>query len=192
MQLYYPILFLGILAVGAVFTGTNPAYTKSELAYHFKTARVRVIISEPELISNVLGASENPNEEMPRIWTFDSLGQKIPNGFASWKTLLKHGERDWVCFDNEEKSKSTTAARLFSSGTTGLPKATVLSHCNLIAQHTLVSEAHSVPYEVCVHVWQRNITIQAKICFLCSGLPPSLSSHVPCSYRANVAYRPAT
>ena len=146
------MLFLGIIAVGAVFVGTNPSYTKFELAHHFKIARVSFVITEPELLSGVLGATEGTSIEKPRIWIFDLLEQEILDGYSSWRTLMESGERDWIRFDDEERSKSTTAARLFSSGTTGLPKAAALSHRNLIAQHTLVNETDRVPYEVCGRV----------------------------------------
>ena len=68
------------------------------------------------------------------------IHQPLRHGFESWTALLKHGEQDWVRFDDEETSKKTTAARLFSSGTTGLPKAANLSHYNLVAQHQGVFE----------------------------------------------------
>ncbi|OAP55592.1 hypothetical protein AYL99_10565 [Fonsecaea erecta] len=110
----YPMLFLGIIAAGAIFAGTNPAYTHFELAHHFKTSRTRFVIAEPELLQAVVAAAK---------------------------------KRDWIRFDDEQVSKRTTAARLFSSGTTGLPKAAALSHYNLIAQHTLVNETQPIPYE---------------------------------------------
>jgi len=83
-----------------------------------------------------------------KIFIFDVQGQALPAGFKSWTALLSHGEKDWIRFDDEHTAKNTTAARLFSSGTTGLPKAAVLSHYNLIAQHTLVHEYVHKPYEV--------------------------------------------
>ncbi|TGO62209.1 hypothetical protein BCON_0021g00220 [Botryotinia convoluta] len=61
---------------------------------------------------------------------------------------MKHGEEDWVRFDNEETSRKTTAARLFSSGTTGPPKAAALFHFNLVAQHVLAYEQAPRPYTI--------------------------------------------
>ena len=142
------MLFLGIIAVGAVFTGTNPAYTEIELAHHFRTAQVRFVVTEAELRSNVLAASLAMPLGRPRLWIFDTVEQGVPEGFTSWRSLMDHGERDWLQFDDENISTCTTAARLFSSGTTGLPKAAVVSHRNLIAQHTLVLETDRVSYEV--------------------------------------------
>lgn len=68
-------------------------------------------------------------------------------GQMQWVDLLKHGESDWVRFDDLETTKNTTAALLFSSGTTGLPKAAMLSHYNFVAQHTLLYEAPPRPYK---------------------------------------------
>jgi acyl-coenzyme A synthetase/AMP-(fatty) acid ligase len=98
------------------------------------------LITEPEMLKSIQAAAKETGIPESRIWIFDVLGQRIPAGFKSWKALLEHGEKDWVRFDDEKTSQNTTAARLFSSGTTGLPKAAVLSHYNLIAQHTLVHE----------------------------------------------------
>ncbi|EXJ60903.1 hypothetical protein A1O7_05056 [Cladophialophora yegresii CBS 114405] len=146
-SIYYPILFLGIIGVGAVFAGTNPAYTQYELTHHFKTSCTKFVIVEPELLPAVLAGTKAADIRQSNTWIFDNQDEAIPKGFESWRTLLNHGERDWIRFDDEELSKRTTAARLFSSGTTGLPKAAALSHYNLVAQHVLVNEVHPVPYE---------------------------------------------
>ncbi|KAG4429423.1 hypothetical protein IFR05_015097 [Cadophora sp. M221] len=139
-DIYYPILFLGIIAAGGVFAGTNPSYTQFELVHHIKTAKTTFFITEPEMLDNAVAAARECGIPQSKVWIFDVLGHPVPQGFRSWKELLGHGEKDWVRFDDEKTSKETTAARLFSSGTTGLPKAAVLSHYNFIAQHTLVHE----------------------------------------------------
>ncbi|KAF2193159.1 acetyl-CoA synthetase-like protein [Zopfia rhizophila CBS 207.26] len=145
-DLYYPILALGIIAAGGVFTGTNPGYTSFEVAHHINIVHGRFIITEPEILKPILDAKHDVPKS--NIFIFDSQGQAIPEGFKGWKTLLEYGEEDWPRFDDFEKSKSTIAMLLFSSGTTGLPKAVQLSHHNLISQHTLVFEHQPVPYPI--------------------------------------------
>lgn len=76
------------------------------------------------------------------------LGQDVPPGMKSWKTLLEEEESDWVRFDDLKTSQETTAARLFSSGTTGLPKAVTITHYNMAAQQFLVFESNKRPFRV--------------------------------------------
>lgn len=142
------MIFLGIIAAGGVFAGTNPSYTEFELVHHIKTSKAKFFITEPEMLQNSLKAAKQCGIPMSNIWIFDVLGQAIPSGFESWNQLLNHGEKDWVRFDDEKTCKATTAARLFSSGTTGLPKAAVLSHHNFLSQHTLVHGINNKPYRV--------------------------------------------
>jgi acyl-CoA synthetase (AMP-forming)/AMP-acid ligase II len=147
-QIYYSILFLGIIAAGGVFAGTNPSYTPYELAHHIQTSETKFLITEPEMLPAIRAAAHLSSIPDSQIFIFDVRDQPLPAGFQSWTALLTHGEKDWLRFDDAHTAKTTTAARLFSSGTTGLPKAAVLSHYNLVAQHTLVHEHVAKPYEV--------------------------------------------
>ena len=147
-DIHYPIFFLGITGAGGVFTGVNPAYTPYELAHTLKTAKVKWILSQPDLVDTAIKAAEQVGLPRDHIVIFNPNGEKAPPGFMQWNDLLQHGEQDWVRFDGLDKSASTPAARLFSSGTTGLPKAADLTHYNLIAQHTLVYEVNPRPWRI--------------------------------------------
>lgn len=142
------MLFLAIVGVGGIFTGVNPSYTLFELSHHLRTSKAKFIIAEPELLSTIKAAANECKITDANIRIFDVHGQTIPQGYQSWTELLNHGEDDWIRFDNKDISSSTPAARLFSSGTTGLPKAAVVSHYNLVSQHTLAVEPESPLYEV--------------------------------------------
>ena len=61
---------------------------------------------------------------------------------------MTQGDSDWERWNDERRSKETVAARLFSSGTTGLPKAVEMTHYNFIAQHTMVLEWKPRDYDV--------------------------------------------
>ncbi|GAD92510.1 hypothetical protein PVAR5_1102 [Paecilomyces variotii No. 5] len=144
----YCMLVLAIIGVGGVYTGTNPSYTAAELAHHIKTSKSKFLISEPEILDPLLVAAKEQKIPQHHIWIFNPLGQPIPRDTQSWEELLKFGEQDWVRFDDLDTARTTTAARLFSSGTTGLPKATTITHYNLLAQFELTSKAHPRPYPI--------------------------------------------
>ncbi|GFF40358.1 putative acyl-coenzyme A synthetase [Aspergillus udagawae] len=147
-DIYYSMLVLAIIGAGSIYTGTNPSYTTMELAHHFKAADTKFVISEPEILAPVLAAVEERGIPEANVLIFDVLGQEVPTGRRSWKDLFNHGEHDWVAFDDLQRAKETTAARLFSSGTTGLPKAVTITHHNLIAEHELCFEVHPRQYQV--------------------------------------------
>lgn len=146
-DIMYPLTVLGIIGAGGIFTGTNPSYTTMELSHHIRTSESKFIITEPEMLEPVLAAAKDCKIPKSNILIFDVMGQTIPEGFKSWETLFEQGEQDWVRFDNLETAKHTEAARLFSSGTTGLPKAVMLSHYNFVAQHTQVYETEERDFE---------------------------------------------
>jgi 4-coumarate--CoA ligase len=151
-SIWYPIFFLGVIAAGGVYAGTNPAYTAHELAHALRTSKAKFVLSQADLMKPVLKAAGEVGLGREKVVLFNPgyQGGKADVAFEGqmmWRDLLKHGERDWERFDDYETARTTTAALLFSSGTTGLPKAAMLSHLNFVAEHTLVYEAPPRPYK---------------------------------------------
>lgn len=154
-DIYYPLFVLAIIGSGAIFAGTNPSYTPLELRHHVQLTQAKFLISEPELLGPLVQAAKDTAIPSSSIRIFNTHpGQTVPAGFTSWTELMQHGEDDWVRFDDLTTCMETTAARFTSSGTTGLPKATVTTHRNLIAQHELVCgiATEKPPYEI-IHLF---------------------------------------
>ncbi|KAK3110826.1 hypothetical protein LTR53_014491 [Teratosphaeriaceae sp. CCFEE 6253] len=143
---YYPLVFLAVVAAGGVWAGTNPAYTSHELTHALKIAKVNFVLTAPELLGPMKNAMDTVGAANANLIIFNPNGEAAPAGHKQWADLLTHGEHDWTSFDNLHTARTTEAARLFSSGTTGLPKAASYSHYGFIAQHTLVYEATPRPY----------------------------------------------
>lgn len=142
------MLVLAIVGAGGIFTGTNPAYTPHELVHHFTASDARFVISEPEHLPAIQKAMNEKHMPSENLRVFNVQRQSVPADLLSWEDLFAHGEADWVSFDDEKTARDTPAARLFSSGTTGLPKAATLTHRNLVAQHELAFEQNRRPYQV--------------------------------------------
>jgi len=108
------------------------------------------VITEPEMLNSLLETANECGIPRENVLIFDVMNQTIPLGYKSWTRFLEHGEQDWVRFDDENKSKTTTVARMFSSGTTGLPKAVLISYQNLIAQHIAVYETNPKEFDMSI------------------------------------------
>ena len=143
----YPMLFLGLVGAGGVFSGSNPAYTPYEVEHHVKTAKVKFVVAEPELLNTILKGSKGLVEEK-NVFVFNVRGQRCPEGFRSWEWLLQHGEEDWIRFTGVERCKNTSVARLTTSGTTGPPKMAVQSHYNATSWFTQAHEIAKPEWEV--------------------------------------------
>ncbi|KAK5444364.1 hypothetical protein LTS15_010479 [Exophiala xenobiotica] len=152
-SLYYPILCLAITGAGGVFIGTNPAYTAFELTHILKIAKVRFVMAEPTTLAemekamNQIGIDVAQNLLLLNANHNTSVSSPCASTeYKSWTTLLEHGERPWIRFDDEERSTNTTACLFSTSGTTGLPKCAATSHRNLVAQHQLFYETNPRSY----------------------------------------------
>ncbi|KAK5175740.1 Acyl-CoA synthetase actt5 [Saxophila tyrrhenica] len=145
-DIMYPMLFLGLVGAGGIFSGSNPAYTSFEVEHHVRTAQVKYIIAEPELLEPILQGSKGVVDRS-NIFILNVRGQAVPEGFRSWEWLLQHGEQDWIRFKGAEKCRKTSVARLTTSGTTGPPKMAVQSHMNSTSWFSMVHEIRRPDWE---------------------------------------------
>lgn len=63
----------------------------------------------------------------------------LENGCKSWELLLEFGEYDWQRNQaNDSPAQSRIAVYAMTSGTTGLPKAALISHRYVVAQTAML------------------------------------------------------
>lgn len=130
--------------------GTNPSYTQRELEHAVRTAKIKFVISEPEIIGNIKSAMSKTGINVgDQLFVFNHRAdQSVPDGLRSWQWLQEHGEKDWVRFDDQERQTNTTAGYFFTSGTTGLPKCAMTSHRNLVTSHHIFWEPNPRDYKI--------------------------------------------
>ena len=148
-QIHYPVLWLGIIGAGGCVSGSNPSYTTFELIHHLQISQARFIVAQAEYLSNIVEPARECGIPTSSIFVLAAAGQRAPEGYRTWETLLGHGECDWVSFeDDETKAQETVAALSSTSGTSGLPKAAIISHRYMVAQSVMIESDSNRPQQV--------------------------------------------
>ncbi|KAH6675739.1 hypothetical protein B0J14DRAFT_371673 [Halenospora varia] len=147
-SVYYSLIYLAVIGAGGIFVGSNPAYTTSELAHLFTISNVKFVLTEPDFLDKIITTVGKVGISCSNIIIFNAKEAAAYPGINPWTTLLDHGSEDWISFDDERLSKSTTVALMSTSGTTGLPKAAEISHYAQVSQSIMLYDSKEKPYEV--------------------------------------------
>jgi acyl-CoA synthetase (AMP-forming)/AMP-acid ligase II len=122
----YPIAVYGTQLAGGTVTTLNPLYTESEIEHQLHDAHARFLIASPDLLGKAIPAAKNAHVE--KVFTFGGS-----DSAESFEALMRSTQTHTpVAID----PANDTAAMLYSSGTTGLPKGVELTHRNLVAALT--------------------------------------------------------
>jgi long-subunit acyl-CoA synthetase (AMP-forming) len=147
-NIFYPIVFMGIIMAGGIFTGTNPSYLQAELAHQLRDSGAKFMFCNERQLETGLQAAETVGMGHDHVFVFDdeALGDERNGGTAithsckSWTSLLvpvAHASMfKWEEFDTVEDNR--TICLNYSSGTTGLPKGVEITHYNYVANCTQV------------------------------------------------------
>lgn len=136
-SVWYPVAMLGTLRAGGVVSGASPAYNIEEMTYALKTADANVLMTMPGSMEVAAAAAKNAGIPKERVFLLEGEME----GFATMKQLLDIGKSYGEAGQIEQfrlppgkKNKDVCGFLSFSSGTTGLSKAVMIAHANVIAQ----------------------------------------------------------
>ncbi|KAG9449382.1 hypothetical protein H6P81_009347 [Aristolochia fimbriata] len=118
----YPVIALGIMAAGGVFSGANPAAHPSEIRKQAEDAGAAVVVTSGSVHEKVSGLAA----AVPII----VVGEERVEGAMHWEEFLSTGE---AASGGAAVSQDDLCALPYSSGTTGASKGVMLTHRNLVA-----------------------------------------------------------
>jgi acyl-CoA synthetase (AMP-forming)/AMP-acid ligase II len=148
-HLYVPVAYLAAVGSNRCFTGANPVYTPSEVAYQMKAVQAKIVLVHPSLLETGIEAANQAGVSLDRLFLFASTENPTTMGIHDWRSILPSAADadswQWRTLA-AELAVQTTAVINFSSGTTGMPKAVCISHYNLVANSAQVIHSE---YESC-------------------------------------------
>ncbi|KIW65025.1 hypothetical protein PV04_07315 [Phialophora macrospora] len=132
--IWYPVAMWAVIRAGGRVNGASPAYNVEEMTYALKIAKSKILITLPSSLEVALAAARNAGIPHERVFLLEGQSQ----GHPSIQNLMERGARyapdPPYRIPRGKTNKEICGYLNFSSGTTGLPKAVMLSHHNVIGQ----------------------------------------------------------
>nr|XP_043629795.1 probable CoA ligase CCL5 [Erigeron canadensis] len=149
-SIFFPIVCLSVMSIGAIITTTNPLNLNTEINKQIKDSKPKLAFTTLELFSKLRDSNLpvvliTPNEKF-----LDTTTTKV---VTTLEEMMSRKPKNKIT--KERVTQDDTATLLYSSGTTGASKGVISSHRNLIAMVQTV-------------IGRFNLEVQQQQTFLCT------------------------
>jgi acyl-CoA synthetase (AMP-forming)/AMP-acid ligase II len=130
----WPVVFFGVVKLGAIVHTSNPVSTADELAFQLKDGNVKILFTVNALADKAKAAIAESGRPI-ELFTIDETP-----GVPSLASLAIDKDPPAVTID----PVNDLCVLPYSSGTTGLPKGVMLTHRNVVAQLNQIEAIETV------------------------------------------------
>ncbi|KAK2003178.1 AMP-binding enzyme [Colletotrichum falcatum] len=168
-NVFFPVIFLGVLMAGGIFTGANPGFVTRELAYQLTDSGAKFMLAAEGSFNTAMEAAKEVSMPASNVFIFDTTipGSSKPEspargGARHWTELIAprtQAEKfHWV---EPSDARTTTCCLNYSSGTTGVPKGVEISHYSYVANGAGVVKVTSLEQD-----YEASVARSVGLCFL--------------------------
>lgn len=138
-SVYFPLIFLSLISLGAIVTTMNPSSSLGEIKKQLSDCNVGLAFTSTENVDKLssLGVSVI---RVPESYDFDLIRLENPEFYTIIKGSFGFVPKPLIKQDD-------VAAIMYSSGTTGASKGVLLTHRNLIASMELFVRFEASQYK---------------------------------------------
>lgn len=153
-NIYFPIVFIGVIMAGGVFTGANPTYVAREVAYQLENSGAKFFFANRGSLDNALEAAKEAGLSKENIFVFDAdtQGQGI-DGMRHWSDLIESesvgSKFRWDECKRQGESEKIIALN-YSSGTTGRAKGVSFNAAPKHLSETHQNLGHDFASKLCI------------------------------------------
>lgn len=154
-DIFFPVVFMGVIMAGGIFTGANHLYVTRELAHQIRISEPRFLLCAPSSLEIGLEAASQASLPQNRIFVFETIpatgaSGRSRSGCSHWSTLIAsvaEGEAfRWKDLSAREECQTTIVLNS-SSGTTGLPKCVEITHYAYVATTLLIEHFNDLTHD---------------------------------------------
>ena len=136
-SIQWEISFYGLEKAGAILVPMNPLFKETEVEYEASDSGAETIIVSQPQYPNVATVKDKTN--LKNIIVVESEEKpEIQEGTIGWSEIIAKTKSDPP--EYEFNSKEDLATLVYTSGTTGLPKGTMLTHYNIVSNVIQISQ----------------------------------------------------
>jgi 4-coumarate--CoA ligase len=120
-SIYFPLIALGTIAAGGVFTSVLNHFQAKNVAFHLKDTGARYFLASGDFLSIALAAADQTRFPETDIFVFDDSLERVEQtpSIRHWSTILNTPHSPfipWEPLESEPEARSTIAVINYTSG----------------------------------------------------------------------------